>query len=363
MARQDILTRVLRALADAVHALAKALERMAGTRRPQADASAAMQAQAERFPGAPEHWLQMIAEKAPQLADAASTEASEEADEWGPAPPPLQLGRRPGREPPEEIPEPTPFGPVSTTRPWLTGQAPVVNLRPVAQETPKLAPSSKARPIGRALADLARRRALAAAAAGEPQAPPKADAPGRDAYSAANTDGAAPSAPDAERQRPDAPASAPSVAPEVRSFRPTGGTWATPEPPAPSNDVSHPPAPVSREEPPEAHAEPASHPRAPLTDWPWRPHAPPRDAAGEYPRAPSDQPYPPLDAPPGADHVRRSVEPGFSEAAPSPRERARFADRADDRWPDLPAWDDEVEAPASDVARSIREQEEGGWNA
>ena len=360
---QNILARLLRALAAAAHAIARTLERLAGRPRPPADASAAMQALAERFPGAPEHWLQMIAEKAPQLAEAAPTESSEENGEWGPAPPPLKLGRRSRREPPEEVPEPTPFGPVSATRPWLTGQEPVVHLRSVAQEAPKHAAPPRVRPIGRALAVLARRRALAAAAAGEPEAAAKTQAAAHDDYSAANADGAEPSTPLAERQQPKEPAPAPRVAPEPRSFQPTGGTWATPEPPAPSNDVAGPPAPLGGDGPPEAQAAPASDAGAPLTDWPWRPHAPPpRETPGEHTSALAAQSHPPLALPPAAALAPRAAEAGVPNAAPT-RERAQFAERTDDRWPDLPAWDDEeVEAPGSDVARHIREQEEGGWN-
>lgn len=63
------LTVLIDAAGQAMRALARILDRIGAGRRHRAAADQTLAALAERFPGAPEHWLRFIAEQAPALAE------------------------------------------------------------------------------------------------------------------------------------------------------------------------------------------------------------------------------------------------------------------------------------------------------
>ena len=341
----SVLRQFLQALAAFARAVARALEAAAGAQRP-AGRSTAMEALSERFPGAPEHWLRVIAERAPHLAEAIVTEQAVAPE---PIRPPTRLRlawprRRPAAPRPPVAPsEPTDGvqpalaawpAPGTTDRPRpVFGAPPPAPERAVAPETPP--PRKHARPQLRLVPQDPDRSDPTRAATPDPprqarRAPTAAGAPMTGLHSATTT-------PAVSRPALSPASCAPAPAPDAhwsdRDGGPSAGTWTAP----PQHALRGPGA--------WSAGAARSNPVRPLfTDEPAPASAP--------------DPWEPLG---GQPHDR----PGLHSYERRPiTERATFAGRDDLRWPALPpAEEDEAaEGPPAAVERHIREQEFGGWS-
>lgn len=112
------LTILIDAAGRAMRALARILGRIGAARRHRAVADQTLAALAEKFPGAPEHWLRFIAEQAPALAEAgeaglrtAATPEPRRAQSPVPEPAVPDRPRPPGRNPVTEAASPLPATP------------------------------------------------------------------------------------------------------------------------------------------------------------------------------------------------------------------------------------------------------------
>lgn len=344
-----LVQRFLQALAALARGVAQALERAAGSPRP-AGAAAALDALAERFPGAPEHWLRVIAERAPQLAHADLDEA---AVELAPIRPPRRLRLAwPGRR-------------ARALRPPVL--AANRGRDPAAEESwPDIEAAAPPHPeFGRAR-----------------QAPPKpaVPSPERSAKSARPQLRLVASHP--HLRSPTAPAQSDAS----RAARPLRDLATKPPArPRPTLTFAPRPAPFAAPTPTLAPPppKPVPEPVWPALDEPTRQVAwtgvpahgpdPRRTWAAEPPR-PEPAGGPAFSAAPSArasvDHWEPLAHPPAQRAAPAPAERPSaggrpaFTERHDPRWPPLPPADqDEVaEVSPPGVARHVREQEFGGWS-
>ena len=107
MALRRLLSGWLIAMAALARSVAQALERASEPRVASAP-DPVMAALAERYPGAPAHWLAHVAERTSQLADAGEAPLSLNSDPtaWPPARTPVELGDLPARPATPTEPEP-----------------------------------------------------------------------------------------------------------------------------------------------------------------------------------------------------------------------------------------------------------------
>lgn len=329
-----IIGRLLRAIAALMRALAQALEGAA----PGRSSDAALATLSTRFPGAPEHWLRVIAERAPHLAEAGETEAEGEAAPPPRVRPPTRLrlawpartrrnpsrsaGTPPGRAAapaptwaePQRRSEPQP-APTETSK---THQRPGLRLGP---------PHRPATPAGQVAA-------AAAAGGGELEVRAGPQPRGRRAPVSFSGDQAPPRPTPTFAAREPAPrgqAFAAEPSPVRRSAEERGWTGArepAPRPPQFTGATAGSGAPDA---------------------WPEL------EARPDTGRAAFPEPPPARRAPP---------DPNEPSLAAKPRGRTPWTSGPDPRWPALPPPDAEETAPApiSRPDRHVAEQELGRWN-
>jgi len=348
-----LLQRFLQALAALARGVAQALDRAAGYPRP-AGGAAALDALAERFPGAPEHWLRVIAERAPQLAEADLDEAAVEL-------PPIRPPRRlrlawPGRR--ARAPRPLAFAAdpgrhLAADESWPDLEA-AVPARPEFGRA-RRAPPTPAVPPPAPSAKAARPQLRLVASRPEPRRP-AASAHSDESRSARPLRDLATEPP--ARPRPTltfAPRAAPRAAP-LAAPTPT----LAPSPPKPAPEPAWP----SLDEPTQRVAWTGVPAHAPDPQRTWAAEPPRPEPAG----VPAFSAAPPARA--SVDHWEPLAHPPAQRAAPTPAERPSagerpaFIERQDPRWPPLPPADqDEIaEVSPPGVARHVREQEFGGWS-
>lgn len=315
---RSALARLLWQLAELMRRWSAALDRLlAPLPRP----DPALADLAARFPGAPDHWLRLIAERATHLAHPAS-----EPEPPGPPPAALVLPEAAGRRPAAPAaavdrmtrPGPRPiFAPPQAAAPATTQPAPAPPRRP---GRPVFAPPS----------------AAARPAPGTP-APSPGAAP--ENHALRHLDGAAPTAAAAARAGTDEispmpPRPVPAEPPPSRPWVASGKAMRQAGDPLPVAAAARPDNPA----------------------WPARPvPTPPIVAPGEAIRG---RPGPPADAGPGAPARAGGAAP--RSLAEGDRQPVAAS------WPSLPAAlppETAVPVPAPRMARLRQLQDQGQWNA
>ncbi|WP_395677982.1 hypothetical protein [Inquilinus sp.] len=383
------LTVLIDAAGQAMRALARILGRIGAGRRHRAAADQTLAALAERFPGAPEHWLRFIAEQVPALAQTGDMAALRMPGPAEPAamPEPRRMPspRRvdPARAagtvaaPETHLSEPSPAP--SATPAGPRRRAALLRLEP-ASDTPAKAPSPA---VSRARAAIRMVRPEPAAAARRPEAVRSAPAPSR-------PDGIAGPSPQADAA-PHHAVPAGKGMPQPRAFA-AGQLLSTPVRSEPEEPRREPPAAriQGRDALPESGAAPTGYRRgavraAPLPDPVGRRQPSGPRAFGDIGQAPSapdgparrDRAFAPSVPPAAADRGAgwMVLAPAGREARPATDRDAARTSRAEGRgrdplrpdWPSLPSAEPapivDAHVDPSRLDRLRQEQEVGLWNA
>jgi hypothetical protein len=272
MALRRLLSGWLIAMAALARSVAQALERASESRIASAP-DPVMAALAERYPGAPAHWLAHVAERTSQLAEAGQAPLSLNSDPtaWPPARPSAELGALPDRPATSTEPEPAARDVRRPTQP--SGREPAVPslaaLRDRSSEVwrrPDVARPRRPRPVFAAAASAP----TSARPARVPAAEPASRRPRSPLTFVGSPAQAVPSAPDLATSAADALAA--KAVPREAAWSEPPSTPATP------GEKAWPDAQRTMERPPLDHA---------------LAQAPPTDAPANRSETPSDRPGPP----------------------------------------------------------------------
>lgn len=342
-----VISLCARALASALHRTAGVLDSLSARLSGEAVTDPVLAALAERYPGAPPHWLAYIAAHAPHLAGG-------EATAGGPAEAPGALPPAPASMPSLKT-EPPP-----RRRAWLTffAQDPERRDHPTARQVPR--PPASERRFAMPSVDAERR-----APQPGPDRPATRPKPRpRLAFASPETTSKA--------------ASASMPAPQIRRIPGELALVASSQPAAAEAPQPMAAAGETRDIPPPVLADPAT-PRslAPhlslspiagrrgtpgtLARW-WGPHRR-RVITSRFAAGPASRPAgPPLEDRPATIPFRKIRAVTFGHADADPALRRGFEA---DPWPTPPSWDAEIpDAPVgpADAGRLRAEQDDGAWN-